>query len=172
MAPRPKPRPKPAHPSEAPRRAAGFAAAGVILGARIRAAGEARGFAVTRLLTRWAEVVGEGTASLGRPLSVRQARGRGATLTILAQPATGLRLQMESEAIRARVNACYGYEAVAKLRIVQAAPGEGAPAPVAAPVPAPVTPAALDAARGVGDTELRLALAALAANVLRDRPTG
>ena len=42
--------------------------------ARIRAAGEARGFQVTRLLTHWAEIAGEATAAIARPMGVRLLR--------------------------------------------------------------------------------------------------
>ncbi|MDP5360425.1 MAG: DUF721 domain-containing protein, partial [Paracoccaceae bacterium] len=40
----------------------GFSRAATLMQTSIRKASEERGFAVTRLLTHWAEVVGEGTA--------------------------------------------------------------------------------------------------------------
>ena len=158
-----------------------FKPASDLLRARIRELGEARGFSATRLLTHWTEIVGESVASIARPLEIRHPRPRpghppeGATLIVLALGAAALRLEMEKERIRERVNACYGYNAIAKLRIRQAGPDafaeEGAAfAPPARKAPAdPVTDlraAAEPLADGVSDTELRVALAALAANVL------
>ena len=46
-------------PSEPKRRGRGFEPASGLLKDRIRAAGESRGFAVSRLLTHWAEVVAQ-----------------------------------------------------------------------------------------------------------------
>jgi hypothetical protein len=136
--------------------------------------GEGRGFAATRLLTHWPEIVGQDVAAIARPLEIRHPRPRpghppeGATLTVLALGAAALRLEMDKERIRERVNACYGYNAVAKLRIKQTGPesfaADTAPRPEAKPsdLEAKVAPLTAD----VADTELRLALAALAANVL------
>jgi hypothetical protein len=161
-------------------RAGRFTNAADILRRTIREAGEARGFAATRLLTHWAEIVGEDLAAIARPLEIRHPRPRkgeaapeGATLTVLALGAAALRIEMERERIRARVNACYGYNAVARLRIRQTT-AEGFAEARARFAPAPgaaedrrVAEAAVEATEGVGDTTLRLALAALAANVLR-----
>ena len=114
-------------------------------------------------------------AAMARPVKVGYGRdGLGATLTLLTTGAQAPMLSMQCEAIRERVNACYGYRAIAKVRITQTAPtgfaeGEAAFAPAAKPVsrsPDPeVTAQAARTAQGVGDTELRLALEALGANV-------
>ncbi|WP_282024026.1 DUF721 domain-containing protein [Limimaricola cinnabarinus] len=157
----------------------GFAQASGLLQSRIRGASEARGFAVTRLLTHWAEIVGEDTARIAQPVKVGYGRdGLGATLTLLTTGAQAPMLSMQAEAIRERVNACYGYRAISKVRITQTAPtgfAEGQAAFAPAPKPAPAQPdpqvraQAAKTAEGVGDTELRLALEALAANVLSKR---
>ena len=98
----------------------GFAQASGLLQSRIRGASEARGFAVTRLLTHWAEIVGEDTARIAQPVKVGYGRdGLGATLTLLTTGAQAPMLSMQCEAIRERVNACYGYRAIAKVRITQ-----------------------------------------------------
>ena len=155
-----------------------------LLRARIREAGEARGFAATRVLTHWAEIVGEDTARLARPKDIRfgkprggTARGRakpvpeGATLILEVAGPAALRLEMEKERIRERVNAAYGYAAIATIKLVQMGPlGFSASAatlkaPACSPGPE-VQARAAPLADGIGDTELRLALAALAANVL------
>ncbi|MBW7920912.1 MAG: DUF721 domain-containing protein [Rubellimicrobium sp.] len=152
------------------RRARGFVAAADLLRDRIRAAGESRGFAATKLLTRWDEVAGPTIAAFCRPVEVRHAKGGiGATLTVLATGAVAPLVEMRKLEIIERVNACYGYNAIARLRITQTAPKGFAE--VAAPfTPARRAAAAPDAAAqaaasGISDTELRLALATLAANV-------
>ncbi len=159
----------------------GFAQASGLMQSRIRSAGESRGFAVTRLLTHWAEIVGDDTASVAQPVKVGYGQnGLGATLTVLTTGAQAPMLAMQLDTIRDRVNACYGYRAISKVRITQTAPtgfAEGQAAFAPAPKPAPpkvdptIAPRAERAAEGVGNTELRLALQALAANVLSKRQT-
>ncbi len=157
-------------------RAHQFTQASDAVRARIRAASEARGFAVTRLLTHWSEIVGPATAAIARPIGVTYGRGgAGATLTLLVLGPASLRVEMEKESIRARVNACYGHRAIAKLRITQAGPAAFAkaalPDSTAREPDQDMRTRGDSAAAGVGDTELRLALASLAANVLaRRRP--
>ena len=163
---------------EGPRGRRGFARASQLLADRIRVAGEARGFAVSRLLTQWEEVVGEAVAKVARPVGVTYGReGLGATLTLLVPGPEAPRVEMQKERIRERVNACYGYRAIARVRITQTAGAGFAEAQaafrgrpqeataLAGPGPEVAEKAARVAA-GVEDTELRLALAALAANVL------
>lgn len=161
------------------RRAKGFAQAGGLVQSQIRQAGEARGFAVSRLLTHWAEVVGKDIARLCRPVRINYGKGGlGATLTVLARGAAGPILQAQLPDIRARVNACYGYNAVAQIRITQtAAEGFAEPQagwggqPVATSTPAPEhRTAAADLADGVTDPDLRAALAGLGARVLSRKP--
>jgi hypothetical protein len=156
----------------------GFARASALVAARVRVAGESRGFAVSRLLTHWDEVVGAAVAKVAQPVGVTYGReGFGATLTILVPGPQAPMVEMQKESIRERVNACYGYRAISRVRITQTAPQGfaeaqaawgAAPATAAAPVgPRPEVVAKAEAvAAQVEDTELRLALAALAANVL------
>ncbi len=155
-----------------------FKPAADLLRQKIREIGEGRGFSATRLLTHWPEIVGASVAAIARPLEVRHPRvgksaPEGATLTVLALGAAALRLEMEKERIRERVNACYGYNAIAKIKIKQAGPeafAEQTDVPRAAREPQPSDKVA-PLTEGVSNTELRLALAALAANVLsKTRP--
>lgn len=159
------------------RRKRGFERAAGLMQSRIRAAGESRGFAVTRLLTHWAEIVGEDTARIARPVKVGYGReGFGPTLTILTTGAQAPMLEMQKERLRERVNACYGYNAISKIRITQTAPsgfaeGQAQFAPAAkAPSAGAADPAlrarAEAAAAEVGDADLRAALAALGENIL------
>ncbi|TCO73285.1 DUF721 domain-containing protein [Rhodovulum euryhalinum] len=163
------------------RRMRGFERTASLLSTRIRKVGEKRGFAVARVLTHWTEIVGEDIARICRPVDVKYGReGFGATLTVLTSGANAPLLEMQKETIRAKVNACYGYSAIARIRLTQTAPtgfaegqAEFAPAPKAAPR-AP-EPAVLDRASElsgeVQDTGLRAALEALGRNVLsRPKP--
>lgn len=156
----------------------GFEPAAGLLKERIRSAGESRGFAVTRLLTHWPEVVGEDLARITRPVKVGYGRSSfGATLTVLVKPTDAPMVQMQLPRLRDRVNACYGYAAIGRVVLTQTAPtgfAEGqaqflsAPeAPATPPPPAPeIVAQAHSVAQGVQDDSLRLALETLARNIL------
>ncbi|MCG6883477.1 MAG: DUF721 domain-containing protein [Silicimonas sp.] len=155
------------------RRKRGFERAGALAEGRIRAGSESRGFAVSRLLTRWAEIVGPDIAPLARPVEISYGRGFGATLTLLTTGAQAPMLEMQKETIRERVNACYGYAAVQKVRITQTAATGFAEGQAifehrteTHPEPARITPEAREAAKAVADADLRSALERLGANVL------
>lgn len=158
---------------EIKRRKRGFERAGALAAGRIRTASESRGFAVSRLLTHWAEIVGPDIAHVARPVEISYGRGFGATLTVLTTGAQAPMLEMQKDRIRDRVNACYGYAAVQKVRITQTAAtgfAEGQAvfdhAPEKHPELAPVTAEARRAVSGVHDSGLRDALEKLGANVL------
>lgn len=156
------------------RRARGFQRASTLLENRIRSAGETRGFAVTRLLTHWPEIVGPDIAAESRPVEVSYGRGFGATLTLLTTGAQAPMLEMQKDVIREKVNACYGYAAIQKVRLTQTASSGFSEGKVqfdrrlenedrqepAIPEEATV------AANGVDDANLRSALERLGANVL------
>ena len=158
-----------------PRRRKGFERTSSLLSTRIRKTGEARGFAVTRVLTHWAEIVGENTASIAKPVDVSYGRGgMGATLTVLTTGAQAPMLEMQKDQLREKVNAVYGYNAIARVRITQTAPtgfAEGqaqfTPAPKHKPVvDEKICARATEATADVADTGLRDALEKLAQNVL------
>ena len=162
-----------------PRRATtkGFKRADALLTGQIRKASESRGFAQSRLLTHWAEIAGQDAAAIARPVEVSYGRGgMGATLTLLTTGAHAPIIEMQKEQLRAKVNAVYGYNAIARIRITQTAAqgfAEGqvafehrsAPAPVAEADPA-IQRRAKEFAQPVADTGLRDALARLGQNVL------
>lgn len=162
--------------NEKQRRMRGFERTGGLLKERIRQAGEGRGFAVSRLLTHWQEVVGDDIANMALPVKVGYGReGFGATLTLLTKGAHAPMLQASLPRIKELVNACYGYAAISHVRITQTAPtgfAEGQVAFQRAPSPTPTGPSekvvkqAEDATSSVSDTDLRSALEALAKNVL------
>ncbi|SDI64238.1 DUF721 domain-containing protein [Aliiruegeria lutimaris] len=162
----------------APRRKRGFERTSGLLAQRIRKASESRGFSETRLLTHWAEIVGAEFSEISRPLSVSYAKGGfGATLTVLTTGAQGPMLQMQEPRLREKINAVYGYNAIARIRFTQTAPtgfadGQAEFRPARKP-PAPKQPdaacreQAAELAANVADDGLRRALEALGADVLQ-----
>ena len=108
----------------------GFEHATKFMTADIRRIGEARGFAESRLLTRWPEIAGEAIATCTKPAKVSYAKGAfGATLTLQVSGARAPEIQMQTDWLRERINACYGYAAISRIRLVQAS-AEGFAEPV------------------------------------------
>jgi hypothetical protein len=154
----------------------GFKRTDSLLGDQIRKVGEKRGFAVSRLLTHWAETVGEDIANIARPVKISYGRGGfGATLTILTTGAQAPMLEMQKEQIRQKVNSVYGYNAISRIHITQTAPtgfadgqAQFQPAPPkhrAAPSPQ-VVEQAVEVAENIENDSLRAALEQLGRNVL------
>lgn len=155
----------------------GFRRTSALLTDRIRVASESRGFAVSRLLTGWPEIVGQDIAAIARPVNISYGRnGLGATLTVLTTGAQAPMLEMQKEKLREKVNALYGYNAIARVRITQTAAtgfAEGQvqfdmrPEPQPQPAENPKTnQVAADLAKPVENENLRSALEALGKNVL------
>ena len=161
---------------KAKRHRRGFALTSGLLQAQIRRVGESRGFAVSRLLTQWAEIVGENTARSALPVKVSYGQGGfGATLTVLTTGAQAPMLQADLPRIKDKVNAVYGYAAISRIRITQTAPigfSEGqvafshAPSVAASASDPEIAAAARAAASPVRDEDLRTALEALGENIL------
>lgn len=159
----------------------GFARTSSLLTQRIRKASESRGFAQSRLLTHWEEVVGEDIAAIARPVNVSYGRqGFGASLTLLTTGTNAPILEMQKEHIRAKVNAVYGYNAISRIKITQTAPigfAEGRAVferEVTPKKPEPtleIKQAAAQSAGGVKSDDLRAALERLAQNVLTKSKT-
>ena len=157
------------------RRKRGFEPAAGLLRAQIKSASESRGFSDSRVLTHWAEIVGEEIARMARPVKISYRRDAfGASLTLLTTGAAAPMLEMQKPKIQQRVNACFGYSAISRIIITQTAPtgfAEGQVAFVAAPVvaarPDPaIVQKATEAAAPVRDEPLRHALEALGQNIL------
>jgi len=101
----------------------GFKRTASVLSDQIRRAGESRGFAVSRLLTHWAEIAGADIAGIARPVNISYGRGgMGATLTVLTTGPQAPMLEMQKDRLREKVNAVYGYNAISRVRITQTAP--------------------------------------------------
>ena len=141
-----------------------------------------RGLAQGRLLTDWPEIVGARLAEYSRPEKLVPARGSdaGGTLEIRVAGPWAVEIQHLAPTIVERINRYFGYQAVARLRLVNAPLGPAGPAP--RPTPAPRDPAAeagLEATlAGIDDAALREALAGLGRALLdtppdqRDKPAG
>ena len=168
----------PAPPPTPKRRFRGFEATSGLLRDQIRKVGESRGFAVARLLTHWDEIAGPQMAAITRPVKVGYGReGMGATLTLLTTGANAPMIEMQKEQLRERVNAVYGYSAIARILLTQTAAtgfAEGqaqfSHAPRAKPAPSPaIKQEATSLAAPVKDDALRAALESLAQNFLTRR---
>jgi hypothetical protein len=154
----------------------GFKRTASVLSNQIRRAGESRGFAVSRLLTHWPEIVGADIAGIARPVNVSYGRGGlGATLTVLTTGPQAPMLEMQKEKLREKVNAVYGYNAISRIRLTQTAPdgfheGQAQFEPAKKQAPAQLDPTIARAAAKVADpvenADLRAALERLAQNVL------
>lgn len=131
--------PTQAAPAEAARRGGrGFAHASAASAATLRKAAGKRGFAETRVLTDWDAIAGPALAPLCRPLKVSFGSGGfGATLVVLAEGALAPEVEMQAPRLVERINAHYGYRAVARIRITQTAPGLSAAPSTGFAEPAP-----------------------------------
>ena len=155
----------------------GFKRSGKVLSSQIRKATESRGFAVSRVVTHWTEIVGEEIAAIARPVEISYGRqGLGATLTVLTTGAQAPMLEMQKDKLRAKVNAAYGYNAISKVRLTQTsatgfAEGQAQFTPKQTktePIDDVTRKQARVMAEDVDDEGLRGALEALAQNILKN----
>ena len=102
------------------RRKRGFKSASSLLQKQIQKASETRGFAVSKLLTNWTEIIGTDLAKIAKPVKVNYGReGLGAGLVLLTNGANAPIVQAQSKQIIDRVNGVYGYNAISRVRITQ-----------------------------------------------------
>ena len=107
------------------RRKRGFKSASSLLQKQIQKASETRGFAVSKLLTNWTEIIGTDLAKIAKPVKVSYGReGLGAGLVLLTNGANAPIVQAQSKQIIDRVNGVYGYNAISRVRITQIDPNE------------------------------------------------
>jgi len=142
-----------------------------LLGDVYAAAYARQGFASRELVTRWREIAGTDVAEHSEPTKItwpRPVEGQpqeGATLVLRVEGPMALEIQHSSDAIVARVNRFFGWNAVARLALRQA--------PLSRPVvrnhpqpPDPKLVANIASALGeVQDDALREALARLGAAI-------
>lgn len=135
------------------------------------------GFSTATLLTDWAIIVGGDLAAYTAPERLKWPRGfegaadsgeaepgrSGATLMLRVEPARALDIQYKARLLIDRINAYFGYRAVADIRLIQAPLIRSAmPPPRMTQKPAGPPTAAVQA---VEDEGLRDALAALEASI-------
>jgi hypothetical protein len=141
-----------------------------------RAAFARYGFAYADLLTQWPAIVGEAIAQWSEPERIKWPRAaaderkQGGTLVIRALPGRGLELQHETPRIIDRINAFYGYPAIAAVRIMQGRLSRKNLPPRSAPELDGPRAQALEARLdGVADPDLKEALRRLGKGVLSPR---
>ena len=104
---------------------AGFRSASSLLERQIQKTSETRGFAISKLLVNWADIIGNEIAKIAKPVKVNYGRdGIGAGLVLLTNGANAPIVQAQSKQIIDRVNEVYGYNAISRVRITQTDPGE------------------------------------------------
>lgn len=183
----------PARHQQRPREAVGFTrkranslfgikAVGSFLPGLTRKAFEKYGFSTANLVTDWAAIAGTELAAYTAPERLKWPRrversedgaptpekGRpGATLVLRVDGARALDVQYKSRQIIERINAYFGYAAIAELRIVQAPLASG-PRP-ACPGTRPAMQPLTHEVAHIADPGLRGALARLGAGVRAGR---
>lgn len=144
-----------------------------------RASFEKYGFSAATLITDWAQIVGADLARVTAPERLKWPKGPsarsegveeidqgrpGATLIMRVDDGRALDIQYKARQIAERINAYFGYRAVAEIRILQAPIERNAralaPRPPARPTQAP--PAEVTA---IADPDLRGALERMAAGI-------
>jgi hypothetical protein len=95
-----------------------------LMGNVLGPAARRRGFAESAILSDWASIVGPVLAGRCQPVRVEFPRGRhqGGTLHLHARGGAALELQHMAPQLAERVNGFFGFAAVRKIRLVQAAP--------------------------------------------------
>ena len=123
------------------------------------------GFVQSSIVSRWAEIVGARYAAVSSPESIRFPAGKksAGVLNLVVEGAHAPMMQHVAPAIVERVNAFFGYPAVARVAfrqgIVQAERARPRPAPPSLrPIPAELG----ESLREVADPELRACLESLA----------
>ena len=169
----------------APRRDAttrGLLAASACAKDALRAAAGRRGIAEARLITHWPEIAGEKIAMASRPVRVKAPRGMalGGVLVLAVDGARASEVEHAVPQVIEKVNAYYGYGAIAEVKLTQAV-GDAISLKAQPPRPRSVTPEELppekreelDAlTKPIASDALRDALMTLGANVMAREDSG
>ncbi|MBV5266526.1 DUF721 domain-containing protein [Pinisolibacter aquiterrae] len=158
--------------SSKPGRRRGPAPVADLLAGLIGPAARKRGFASTDLFTHWGEIVGAAYRDVTQPERLswpRRLEDGGedgfepATLTVRCEGARALLFQHDAPRILERINAHFGFPAVARLKIVQKPIDRPriAPAPRLRALSASEEAFVRDATAGIDDEGLRAALSRL-----------
>ena len=131
-----------------------------------------RGFGEAQLVTQWEAVIGPELAEKLSPERLTFPRGerRNGTLRLRVVSAFATEAQHLEPVLIERINAFFGYGAVARLALVQGPALTAAPTPPGLRKLSPEEQRAIDArVAGVADPELRAALARLGSAVAGSR---
>ena len=94
----------------------GFKNTSSFLGQLTQKSLEKKGFAQSKLITNWNEIVGWEMSKQSKPVKITFPKsGLGATLTIEIDGAFGPEIDLQRETIKQKVNRVYGYTAIAKI---------------------------------------------------------
>jgi hypothetical protein len=95
---------------------------GAIVPSVTKTALDKRGFVQGEVIGRWREIIGERLAASTSPEKLTFPRGErsGATLYVRVSPGLAVEIQHDQPRILQRINAYFGYSAVARLKLVQA----------------------------------------------------
>ena len=165
------------HAAARPRRRRGPAPVADLIGDVLKPAAKKRGFASTDLFTHWAEIVGAAYRDVTQPERLswpRRLEDGGeegfepATLTVRCEGGRALLLQHDAPRILERINAHFGFPAVARLRVVQKpiARPTLARAPRLRPLSLAEEARVRDLTAGIDDDALKAALARLGRAVI------
>lgn len=156
--PNAKPEPKPA-----PRRAS-LGPLSAEVPRLTKAALGGRGFAEAGLISDWASIVGAETGRMTRPVALKfpKSQRQDGVLTVQAGGGAALELQHLKPQILERINAYFGYRAVADLKIQQGSAAAPRRREAALPPPSAADQEAVaKAVHGIADTELKATLTRL-----------
>ena len=124
------------------------------------------GFVQSSVVSRWPEIVGDTHARVCMPEMIRFPPGEKSEgiLELVVLPAHAPLIQQVLPEITERVNRCFGYKAVARIKLRQGAvkPPEGRDKAKAPPSLKPIPMELGDSLRDIGDPELRTVLESLA----------
>jgi hypothetical protein len=94
----------------------GFKNASSFLGQLTQKGLEKKGFAQSKLIINWNEIVGSELSRHSKPLKITFSKnGLGATLMIEIDGAFGPEIELQRETIKQKVNRIYGYTAISKI---------------------------------------------------------
>ena len=167
----------------APRRRRGARPVADLVDAALKPAAKKRGFASTDLFRHWDEIVGPMFATVTRPERLSWPRRlddggepgfEPATLTVRCEGGRAILLQHEAPTIVERINAVFGFPAVARIKIVQRPihRPQVARAPRLAPLSAAQEAHVAEITAEIEDEGLRRALVDLGRAVLGTRTPG
>jgi hypothetical protein len=132
-----------------------------------------QGFASTELVTRWQDIVGPEIAAHAEPIKLQWARPvdgeptEPATLVLRVEGPAAIEIQHLSNVILERVNRFFGWQAVARIALRQAPLARRAPRRSRSGVDDAEAARVAETLTAIGDDDLRMALARLAAAVKR-----